>query len=99
MTSRRPGRTPGHCPQRASAAARRGVEVVPGPCPDRRVALGHCVAMDEVVAVIGAGNVGCALAADLAMRGVEVRLCTRSAARLAPLRAAGTLTVTGEVTG
>jgi opine dehydrogenase len=55
--------------------------------------------MDEVVAVIGAGNVGCALAADLAMRGVEVRLCTRSTARLAPLRAAGTLTVTGEVSG
>jgi opine dehydrogenase len=55
--------------------------------------------MDEVVAVIGAGNVGCALAADLALRGVEVRLCTRSTARLAPLRAAGTLTVTGEVSG
>jgi opine dehydrogenase len=55
--------------------------------------------MDEVVAVVGAGNVGCALSADLAMRGVEVRLCTRSAERLAPLRAAGTLTVTGELTG
>ena len=55
--------------------------------------------MDEVVAVVGAGNVGCALSADLAMMGVEVRLCTRSAERLAPLRAAGTLTVTGELTG
>jgi opine dehydrogenase len=55
--------------------------------------------MSEVVAVLGAGNVGCALAADLAMRGVEVRLCTRSRARLAPLREAGTLTVTGELTG
>ena len=30
------------------------------------------------VAVIGAGNVGCALAADLGLRGVEVRLFNRS---------------------
>lgn len=54
--------------------------------------------MTRVVAVVGAGNVGCALAAHLASRGVEVRLCTRSAARLAPLRASGAITVTGEVT-
>jgi len=54
--------------------------------------------MAPVVAVIGAGNVGCALAADLALRGTEVRLCTRSAQRLAPIRETG-LTATGAVTG
>ena len=55
--------------------------------------------MSEVVAVVGAGNVGCALAADLTLRGVEVRLCSRSEQRLATLRDAGAITVTGEVTG
>ncbi|MGB0094586.1 MAG: hypothetical protein WBP81_18895 [Solirubrobacteraceae bacterium] len=30
--------------------------------------------MTDAVAVIGAGNVGCALAGDLALRGFEVRL-------------------------
>lgn len=49
------------------------------------------------VAVIGAGNVGVSLAADLALRGREVRLCTRSAARIDPLRAG--LTATGAVEG
>lgn len=52
-----------------------------------------------VVAVVGAGNVGCALAADLALRGVEVRLYTRSEARLRPIRDTGAITVTGAVTG
>ncbi|MCW2632568.1 MAG: octopine/nopaline dehydrogenase [Pseudonocardia sp.] len=52
-----------------------------------------------VVAVIGAGNVGCALAADLAMRGARVQLCTRSEARLAPIRDAGGITVSGAVSG
>jgi opine dehydrogenase len=54
---------------------------------------------EVVVAVIGAGNVGCALAADLAMRGAQVRMCTRSEARLAPIREAGGITVTGAVSG
>jgi opine dehydrogenase len=51
------------------------------------------------VAVIGAGNVGCALAADLALRGVEVRLFNRSPGRLAAIREAGGITVTGEIEG
>jgi opine dehydrogenase len=51
------------------------------------------------VAVIGAGNVGCALAADLALRGVEVRLFNRSPGRLAAIRDAGGITVTGEIDG
>jgi opine dehydrogenase len=51
------------------------------------------------VAVIGAGNVGCALAADLGLRGVEVRLFNRSPGRLAAIRAAGGITVTGEIEG
>src|SRR5437660_557718 len=51
------------------------------------------------VAVIGAGNVGCALAADLALRGVEVRLFNRSPGRLAAIRDAGGITVTGEIEG
>jgi opine dehydrogenase len=51
------------------------------------------------VAVIGAGNVGCALAADLVLRGVDVRLCNRSAARLEPIRRAGGITATGAVEG
>jgi 3-hydroxyisobutyrate dehydrogenase-like beta-hydroxyacid dehydrogenase len=42
-----------------------------------------------VVAVIGAGDVRCALAAHLTLRGAQVRLCTRSEARLTPIRAAG----------
>jgi len=51
------------------------------------------------VAVIGAGNVGCALAADLVLRGVEVRLFNRSPGRLAAIRDAGGITVTGEIEG
>lgn len=52
-----------------------------------------------VVAVIGAGNVGCALATHLTLRGHEVRLCTRSEQRLRPIRQAGGLTATGAVEG
>lgn len=52
-----------------------------------------------VVAVVGAGNVGCALAAHLAITGVEVRLCNRSTARLDAIRDAGGITVTGAVEG
>jgi opine dehydrogenase len=51
------------------------------------------------VAVIGAGNVGCALAADLGLRGVEVRLFNRSPGRLAAIQDAGGITVTGEIEG
>jgi opine dehydrogenase len=51
------------------------------------------------VAVIGAGNVGCALAADLALRGEHVRLCNRSGSRLDAIREAGGITVTGAVEG
>jgi opine dehydrogenase len=51
------------------------------------------------VAVIGAGNVGCALAADLVLRGVDVRLCNRSPGRLEPIRRAGGISVTGAVEG
>jgi opine dehydrogenase len=57
------------------------------------------VGASSPVAVIGAGNVGCALAADLALRGVEVRLFNRSPGRLAAIRDAGGITVTGEVEG
>jgi opine dehydrogenase len=51
------------------------------------------------VAVIGAGNVGCALAADLALQGAEVRLYNRSPGRLTAIRDAGGITVTGEIDG
>jgi opine dehydrogenase len=57
------------------------------------------VSASSPVAVIGAGNVGCALAADLALRGVEVRLFNRSPGRLAAIRHAGGITVTGEIEG
>jgi opine dehydrogenase len=55
------------------------------------------VSSSTTVAVLGAGNVGISLAADLALRGHQVRLCTRSQARLDPL--AGGLEVTGAVEG
>ena len=51
------------------------------------------------VAVVGAGNVGCALAADLTLRGNEVRICNRSSARLEPIREAGGITLTGAIEG
>lgn len=41
--------------------------------------------MVQEVAILGAGNGGCAAAADLGSRGYEVRLYTRSAERLRPL--------------
>ncbi len=55
--------------------------------------------MSPVVAVLGAGNVGCALAADLVLRGVDVRLFSRSAERLGPIEAAGGLALTGMMEG
>jgi opine dehydrogenase len=52
-----------------------------------------------VVAVLGAGNVGCALAADLVLRGIGVRLFNRSPGRLAAIREAGGITLTGALEG
>ncbi len=43
----------------------------------------------ESVAVLGAGNGGCATAADLAIRGFETRLYSRSVKTLEPLRRRG----------
>jgi opine dehydrogenase len=51
------------------------------------------------VAVIGAGNVGSALAADLVLRGVDVRLWNGSPGRLEAIRRAGGITATGAVEG
>jgi opine dehydrogenase len=51
------------------------------------------------IAVLGAGNVGCALAADLTRRGFDVRVFNRSAARLDPIREAGGITLTGVLDG
>lgn len=48
-----------------------------------------------VVAVLGAGNGGCAAAADLASRGFEVRLYNRSRERTAPIQELGGLHITG----
>jgi opine dehydrogenase len=47
------------------------------------------------VAVLGAGNGGCAAAADLASRGFDVRLYNRSPARLEPLIERGGLDLDG----
>lgn len=51
--------------------------------------------MVERVAILGAGGGGCAAAADLTRRGFEVRLYSRSAATLAPLRDQGGVRYTG----
>lgn len=47
------------------------------------------------VAILGAGNGGCAVAADLGRRGFEVRLWSRSPERLAPIRERGGIARTG----
>jgi opine dehydrogenase len=47
------------------------------------------------IAIIGAGNGGCAAAADLTLRGFSVRLYGRSAAALAPIRERGGIEMTG----
>lgn len=49
----------------------------------------------DVVAVLGAGNGGCAAAADLTNRGFTVRLYNRSAARIAPIQERGGIELTG----
>jgi opine dehydrogenase len=48
------------------------------------------------VSVLGGGNGGYATAADLALAGHRVRLWRRSAKDLAPVRSAGTITLTAE---
>jgi opine dehydrogenase len=47
------------------------------------------------VAVLGAGNGGCAAAADLGMRGYGIRLYNRSPERIAPIRERGGVHLTG----
>jgi len=47
------------------------------------------------IAILGAGNGGCAAAADLVRRGFEVSLFTRSAATLQPIRERGGVEYTG----
>jgi opine dehydrogenase len=49
----------------------------------------------QTVAILGAGNGGCAAAADLGRRGYGVRLWSRREERLAPLREAGGIEYTG----
>src|SRR5262245_2935922 len=49
----------------------------------------------KTVAVLGAGHGGCAAAADLTLRGFDVRLHARNEARLAPLRARGGIEARG----
>jgi opine dehydrogenase len=53
----------------------------------------------KAVAVLGAGHGGCAAAADLGRRGYSVRLHSRNAERLAPLRAQGGIAVRGVLQG
>jgi opine dehydrogenase len=47
------------------------------------------------IAIIGAGNGGCAAAADLTLRGFSVRLCGRSASTVDPIRERGSIEVSG----
>lgn len=51
--------------------------------------------MIRIVAILGAGHGGCAAAADLTLRGFQVRLHARNPATLAPLRAAGGIEARG----
>lgn len=51
--------------------------------------------MPDAVAVLGAGNGGCATAADLTRRGFEVRLYNRTAARIVAIREGRGLKLTG----
>ncbi|MBP7933421.1 MAG: NAD/NADP octopine/nopaline dehydrogenase family protein [Phycisphaerae bacterium] len=63
--------------------------------------LGEIVAADGMPAfcILGAGPGGLAMAGHLALTGCKVNLFTRSEERLAPIRAAGGIRVTGEVHG
>ena len=51
--------------------------------------------MPETVAVLGAGNGGCAAAADLSLRGFDVHLYNRNPGRLAPISERGGIDVRG----
>lgn len=51
--------------------------------------------MSETVAVLGAGNGGCAAAADLTLRGFSTRLYNRSPERLAPILERGGIETKG----
>jgi opine dehydrogenase len=51
----------------------------------------------RTIAILGAGNGGCAAAADLGARGYEVRLYSRSAERVAPLRERGGIDYEGSL--
>ena len=49
----------------------------------------------RTIAILGAGNGGCAAAADLTLRGYEVRLHARREERLEPIRKKGGIEITG----
>lgn len=49
------------------------------------------------IAILGAGNSGCAAAAHLTMEGYQVAMFNRSASRLAPLKERGGIRITGAV--
>lgn len=51
------------------------------------------------VTIIGAGNGGVAMAGHLGLKGHRIRLYSRDEAKVAPVRAAGGITVTGAVNG
>jgi opine dehydrogenase len=50
------------------------------------------------IAILGAGNGGCAAAADLTLRGFEVRLFSRSEKTLLPIMKRGEITLVEEGT-
>ena len=52
-----------------------------------------------IVAVVGAGNGGLAVAGLLASRGHEVRITDRNPAVVAPVARAGAIEVAGEIQG
>ena len=52
--------------------------------------------MIRSVAILGAGNGGCAAAADLTRRGFDVRLFNRTRGRIEPIVERGGLELTGE---
>jgi opine dehydrogenase len=47
------------------------------------------------IAIVGAGNGGCAAAADLTLRGFSVRLCGRSTSTIDPIRERGSIEISG----
>jgi opine dehydrogenase len=49
------------------------------------------------IAIIGAGNGGCAAAADLTLRGFSVRLYGRSESTVAPIRERGSIEISGSL--